>query len=94
VAEKTAKYQLVVAIILALVTIGNVIFTVASQPSTEIKHRVDLHDSEIRDLQLGRVENKTNIENLQKSIVNLDTNNQSDHQRMYDKLEAVWKAVK
>ena len=90
-AEKTAKYQLIVAIILAFVTIGNILYTYASRPTAELKETVKLHSVEIQDLQQGRTENKTNIDNLRAQIKTDSDNNRSDHIRILDKLDDILK---
>lgn len=92
--EKIARHNFWVSIILACVTVANVIYTIASQPSAEMKRKVEIHDIRINGLQRGLAIDSTNIVNLQFTISNLVTDVRKDHEQESLRLEDIWKAVK
>ena len=93
-AEKTAKYQLVVAIILAVVTIGNLVFMYASRPTAELKQTVTEHSARIGTLEVGRMENATNIKSLENQMATNRDENWREHQAILAKLDEINRRLK
>ena len=93
-AEKTAKYQLIVAVLLALITIGNIFFMYASRPTAELQITVKEHSSKIEELQFGKTTNMVNIANLKEQLEQSRDDNKEEHKTILNKLDDIAKAVK